>query len=80
MIEMTPLWGLTPTVLMNASDPSGLVQLVTQYGLSDNMTLLGSVNIPLGDNGSEFGGIASGLPGRYLSTDAGVFAQLAWYF
>lgn len=79
-IEMTPLWSLTPTVLMNAADPSGLVQLVTQYSLSDSMTLLGSLNIPLGNNGSEFGGIESGLPGRYLSTEAGVFAQLAWYF
>jgi hypothetical protein len=80
MIEMTPLWSLSPTVLMNAGDPSGLMQLVTHYSLSNSMTLLGSLNIPLGDNGSEFGGVESGLPGHYLSTDAGVFAQLAWYF
>lgn len=80
MIEMTPLWSLSPTILMNAADPSGLFQLVTNYSLSDNITLLASLNIPLGNDGSEFGGIESGLPGRYLSTDAGVFAQLAWYF
>lgn len=79
-IEMTPLWSLSPTLLMNASDPSGLFQLVTNYSLSDNMTLLGSLNVPLGNNGSEFGGIETGIPGRYLSTDAGVFAQWAWYF
>ena len=77
---MTPLWSLSPTVLMNAGDPSGLMQLVTHYSLSNSMTLLGSLNIPLGDNGSEFGGVESGLPGHYLSTDVGVFAQLAWYF
>ena len=80
MIEMTPLWTISQTVLMNASDPSGLLQLVSNYSLSDNMTLLGSLNFPLGNNGSEFGGIASGIPGRFLSSDAGVFAQLAWYF
>jgi hypothetical protein len=80
MIEMTPLWSLTPTLLMNASDPSGLLQLVTGYSLSDNMSLLGSVNLLLGSSGSEFGGVDSGIPGRYLSTDAGVFAQWAWYF
>jgi hypothetical protein len=80
MIEMTPLWTMSPTVLVNADDPSGLLQLVTRYSLSDSMTLLASLNVPLGANGSEFGGIDSGLPGRYLSTDAGVFAQLAWYF
>jgi hypothetical protein len=79
-VEMTPLWTLSPTLLVNVGDPSGLVQLVTQYSLSDNMTLLGSLNVPLGKNGSEFGGIDSGVPDRYLSVDAGVFAQLAWYF
>ncbi len=80
MIEMSPLWMLTPTVLSNVNDPSGLLQIVTQYSLSDDMTFLGSLNIPLGANGTEFGGPESAVPGRYLSTDAGVFAQLAWYF
>jgi len=79
-IEMSPLWMLTPTVLTNVNDPSGLLQLVTQYSLSDNMTFLGSLNIPMGANGTEFGGPESGVPGRYLSVDAGVFAQFAWYF
>ena len=82
MIEMTPLWSLTPTLLMNVGDPSGLLQFVTNYSLSDNMTLLGSLNLPLGSNGSEFGGIEPIIvnPRRYLSTDIGVFAQFAWYF
>ncbi len=80
MIEMTPLWGLTPTVLANVSDPSGLFQLVTNYSLSDDMTLLASINVPLGPKGSEFGGIESGQPNRYLSGGAGLFAQIAWYF
>ena len=80
MIEVTPLWTVTPTVLVNITDPSGLLQLVTSYSLSDNMTFLGSINLPLGPSGSEFGGIESGLPGRYLSRGAGLFAQIAWYF
>jgi hypothetical protein len=80
MIEMTPLWSLTPTLLMNAVDPSALLQLVTGYSLSDNMTLLASLNIPLGENGSEFGGVESRIPGRYLSSEGGFFAQWAWYF
>ncbi len=79
-IEMSPLWMLTPTLISNVDDPSGLFQLVTNYSLSDNMTFLGSLNIPLGNNGTEFGGADSGIPNRYLSTDVGVFAQLAWYF
>lgn len=80
LVEVTPLWSVTPTLLMNVSDPSGLLQLVSQYSLSDNMTLLGSLNIPVGSNGSEFGGIESAIPGRYFSSGAGIFAQLAWYF
>jgi len=80
MIEMTPLWSVSPTLLMNVSDPSGLLQLVSQYSLSDNMTLLGSLNIPLGSNGSEFGGVESAVAGRYRSSGGGIFAQLAWYF
>jgi hypothetical protein len=80
MVEMTPLWTVTPTLLVNAEDPSALLQLVTNYSLSDNMTLLGSLNVPIGPSGSEFGGVESAVPTRYLSTDAGVFAQIAWYF
>jgi hypothetical protein len=79
-MELTPLWTLTPTLLMNAADPSSLFQLVTNYSLSDNMTFLASLNVPLGASGSEFGGIETGVPNRYLSTDAGLFAQIAWYF
>ena len=80
LIEMSPLWVLTPTLLGNVSDPSALFQLVTSYSLSDNMTVLGSLNLPLGGNGSEFGGTESGVPDRYLSATAGIFAQIAWYF
>ncbi len=79
LIEMSPLWTLTPTVLANIADPSALLQIVTSRSLSDNMTFLGSLNVPVGPNGSEFGGIDSGGD-LYLSTGPGIFAQLAWYF
>ncbi|MDX1508479.1 MAG: hypothetical protein R3358_09390 [Woeseiaceae bacterium] len=80
MIEMTPLWNLSPVLLINAADPSALLQLVTTYSASDNILLTGSINLPLGAPGTEFGGIESGVPGRRLSFGAGVFAQFAWYF
>ena len=67
-------------MLINADDPSALFQLVTSYSLSDNMTLLASLNVPLGPDGSEFGGIQTAIPDRYLAVDAGLFAQIAWYF
>ena len=80
MIEMTPLWGLTPMLLWNVEDPSALLQLVSNYSLGDNLTLLGSLGVPLGGNGTEFGGIEAPVPGRYLSSDGGLFVQLAGYF
>ena len=80
LIEVTPLWTVTPTLLANAADPSALFQFVTSVSLSDNMTLLGSINLPIGPDGSEFGGIPAGVPDRYLSGGPGLFAQFAWYF
>jgi len=79
-IEMSPLWTVTPTLLANVRDPSALLQLVTSYSIADNKTFLGSINVPLGSSGSEFGGIESGVPDRYLSNGPGLFAQFAWYF
>jgi len=79
-VEMTPLWNVSPVLLANVEDPSALLQLTSSYSLSDNMTLLGNINVPIGSNGTEFGGIDTGIAGRYLSTGAGLFAQFAWYF
>jgi hypothetical protein len=80
MIEMSPLWMLTPTLVSRADEPSALLQIVTQYSLSDNTTFLGSLNVPLGADGTRFGGPETPVPDRYQSFEAGVFAQLAWYF
>lgn len=80
LIEMTPLWLLTPTVFLNAADGSALIQLHTQNSLRENLSFLGSISVPVGPKGTEFGGIALGVTNRYFSTDLGVFAQIAWYF
>ena len=80
LVEMSPLWTLTPTLVSRADDPSALFQLVTQVSLADDLVFLGSLNLPLGPPGTEFGGPVSEVPDRYLSSDASLFAQLAWYF
>ena len=79
-IEMTPLFLLTPNLFVNAVDPSALVQINTQNDLRQDLVLLGSLAIPVGASGTEFGGPDSGIPGAYLSTDLSLFVQLAWYF
>ncbi len=80
MIEMTPLWILAPTLFTNIEDGSALLQIVTRNNLSEEMEFIGALNIPIGPDGSEYGGIALDTPGVFLSTDASLFAQLAWYF
>ena len=80
MVEMTPLWLLTPTVFLNAEDGSALLQLVSQNDLKENLAFLGSLNVPIGPKGTEYGGIESPIANRYFSTDLSVFAQIAWYF
>ncbi len=79
-IEMTPLWTLTPNLFTNLADGSALLQLVSQNNLGDNLTFLGALNLPIGPDGSEYGGIETGEPGQFFSTGPGVFAQIAWYF
>lgn len=78
-IELTPLTLVTPNLFVNLDDPSALLQVVVQRSLGDNVTMLGALNLPLGPDGSEFGGVQAGS-GLYFSRSGGLFAQLAWYF
>ena len=80
LIEMTPLWQLTPNLFINAGDGSLLSQLVSSYDLRQDMQLLAAASLPTGPAGTEFGGANSPIPGKQLSTGFSVFAQLAWYF
>ncbi len=81
LVEMTPLWTLTPNLFTNLSDTSALAQIISQHNLSDNILLLAALNVPLGSDGTEFGGLPAGdSPDKYFSQGLGVFVQLAWYF
>jgi len=80
LIELHPLFHLTPTVFTNLSDGSALIQLATKNDLKQDLVLLGALNLSVGPNGTEFGGIETDVPGQYLSRGPGLFLQLAWYF
>ena len=79
-VEMTPLLILTPNIFMNLADPSALAQLVISYDWKQALQVLAALNVPVGPDGSEYGGIETVQEGKYFSTDLSVFAQLAWYF
>ena len=80
LVELNPLWTLTPNLFANLDDGSALFQLTTRYSLGDNSDLLGAINLPLGPSGTEFGGINAAQGNSYLSTDLSLFVQFAWYF
>lgn len=80
LVEMNPLWTLTPNLFANLDDGSALFQLTTRYSLGDNSELLAALNVPMGASGTEFGGIGSAQGDSYYSTDLSLFAQFAWYF
>ena len=79
-IELNPLLRLSPNFFINLVDPSALAQLVVASDWKQDIQLLRALNIPLGPDGSEYGGIDSGIAGKQLSTGPSIFAQLAWYF
>ena len=80
LVEVTPLLSVSPTLFANLSDGSALFQLIGQYSLSDNTSFLGSVNIPIGPAGTEFGGLTVPPTDQSLSGGPGVFLQWAGYF
>jgi len=84
MIEMNPLWMLTPNAFINLSDGSALVQLVSHHDIAQDWQILAALNLPIGSRGTEYGGIETGIENDgdpfYLSTDLSFTFQLAWYF
>jgi hypothetical protein len=79
-IEMTPLFMLTPNMFLNLGDSSALVQVVGQYDLAQDWQLLVAGNLPLGADGTEFGGLDTPVEGLQFSSGPSLFAQLAFYF
>jgi hypothetical protein len=80
MIEVTPLFLLTPNLFVNLQDPSALAQLVFQNDLRENLLLWSAIAVPVGADGTEFGGAASEIPNLYLSAGPTVSVQLVWYW
>ena len=57
-----------------------LLQLVFQNDLREDLLLWSSISVPIGADGTEFGGGPSGLPELDLSTGPSASIQLVWYW
>ena len=80
LIEVTPLLLLTPNLFVNAEDRSALLQVALEADVQEDVLLLGSLRVPVGPSGTEFGGIESGVPGRTMASGPSLFVQFASYF
>jgi hypothetical protein len=80
MLEVSPLLNFTPNLFLNLEDQSFLAQLAGTWDFRQNWQLLFALNVPVGDNGTEFGGFESSIEGVNLAPGTAVFAQMAYYF
>jgi len=79
-VELSPLLTLTPNLFCNLGDGSALAQLVLQWDMAQDWQVLGSLAVPLGSKGTEYGGLETGVDDLTLEVGPSLFAQLAWYF
>ena len=81
LMEITPLFNLNPILFINLGDGSAMLQFIGTYSLSQNFDLLAGFNLPMGADGTEFGGLETNdEQGQLLAPSNTLFTRLAWYF
>jgi hypothetical protein len=80
-LQMTPLLELSPLCIAGLDDGSVYLLLSSSYSLSDNLTLIGGAQAPLGRSHSEFGGMPlSPESPTVLAPPDVLYLQLRRYF
>lgn len=79
--EQTPLLQWEPTLIVNLRDHSALVDIQATRSLSNDSSIKAGVRVPVGDQGTEFGGLEL-VPGSgvYLARSTQVFVRWESYF
>ncbi|MFV1998236.1 MAG: hypothetical protein ACC641_09525 [Acidiferrobacterales bacterium] len=79
-VELTPRWLFNPLLINNMNDGSWLTQWIATFDWKQDLKLLLGTNLPVGNKGTEYGGIPSTTPGEYIGGGRSAFLQLAYYF
>lgn len=79
-VELAPLVNVFGTLIQNLHDASRFVQLRGVWDMRENLVVMGGVNLPDGESGSEYGGIPTPVPGTVLAPGRSVFLRAAYYF
>ena len=80
-LEVNPLLNVSPTVIVDLDDGSLFALIAATYSLSNNLSLIGGVQVPEGRVGTEFGGILL-APGSQtlLAPATQIYLQIGKYF
>ncbi len=80
-LEVNPLLNVSPTVIVDLDDGSLFALIAATYSLSNNLSLIGGVQVPEGRVGTEFGGILL-APGSQtlLAPATQIYLQIRKYF
>ena len=79
--EVTPLFDLDPTLIVDLDDGSLLALLAATYSLGDNLTLAAGIQAPIGRSRTEFGGLPLDPASQTLLAPPGqIYLQLRRYF
>ncbi len=79
-VELTPLFNLYVNLIQNLNDGSRFLQLRGVYDWQQDLQLMAGLNLPSGDRGTEFGGLAVPGTGAYLHAGRSVYLHAGYYF
>jgi len=80
-LEMTPLLQINPLFILNLNDQSALFSFQGTYSLLQDLTLDFGVNIGMGANGTEYGGIETSPESDIYNEPLNqIYARLAYFF
>ncbi len=80
-LEWTPLLNILPSIIVNLDDGSLYTAAEGNWSLSDNSNLILGAQVPVGRDGTEYGGLpASGSSAPYVAPALTVYLQLRRHF
>ncbi len=79
-VELTPRWLYNLLIINNINDNSWLSQSTASFDWKQDLALLIGMNLPIADDGTEFGGIETAVANVYQGGGRSLFLQLTYYY
>lgn len=79
-VELGPLLNVFGNVVHNLRDDSQVLQLRGVWDARQNLSWMAGINAPVGERGSEYGGIPAAPGGPYLAAGRSIFLRVAYYY